>query len=352
MLFRQLFDRETCTYTYLLADEKSKEALLIDPVRENLNRDLGILKEMDLRLLFTIETHIHADHVTAGGLLRGTLGSQTVVSEAAKTHCADRSIAHGDSICFGSYSLQARATPGHTSTCMSYYLAEKNMIFTGDTLFIRGCGRTDFQQGNPEELYRSVYEQIFSLPDDTLIYPGHDYKGRTVSTVGEEKRWNPRLGGGKTLADFVRIMDGLNLSFPKRIKQAVPANMQCGLLPEDQTTTELSPSSDDMWAPIVRKNGVAQVPQTFLQEAKIRGYVLLDVRSQEEFVENHIEGAKNIPLPLLEEKSKELKQERPILCICLSGVRSAKAAVLLENLGFQVASVEGGMLGHGTAGCG
>ena len=152
MLFRQLFDRETCTYTYLLADQDTKEALLIDPVKENMERDRSLLDELGLTLIYTIETHIHADHITSGGRFRDTTGSETIVSDAAGTKCADRNIVHGEKISFGRHALEARATPGHTSTCMSYYCAEKGMIFTGDTLFIRGCGRTDFQQGNPEQL--------------------------------------------------------------------------------------------------------------------------------------------------------------------------------------------------------
>ncbi|MEC7984872.1 MAG: MBL fold metallo-hydrolase [Myxococcota bacterium] len=352
MLFRQLFDRETCTYTYLLADITSKEAVLIDPVKENLDRDRGLLAELNLRLLYTLETHIHADHITSGGLFRLEQSSQTVVSAAAQTHCADRNIVDGDEIVFGAHRLQARATPGHTSTCMSYYCESGKMIFTGDTLFIRGCGRTDFQQGNSEQLYRSVHDKIFSLSDDTLIYPGHDYKGRTVSTVGEEKKWNPRLGGGKTITEFVKIMDGLNLSFPKRIKQAVPANMQCGVVPDGLPTRTLSPSSEDTWAPIVRQNGIAVVPRSFLSEARAQGYEIIDVRRSDEFKQKHVENAKNMPLNSLEKESHILDKNKPIVCICLSGVRSMKAAALLERLGFRAASVEGGMTESGTASCG
>ena len=198
------------------------------------------------------------------------------------------------------------------------------MIFTGDTLFIRGCGRTDFQQGSSEQLYRSVHEQIFSLSDDTLIYPGHDYKGRTVSTVAEERKWNPRLGGGKTVAEFVQIMDGLNLSFPKRIKQAVPANLLCGVDSSESQRLELSPTSEDMWAPIVRKNGVAQVAKSFIGEAHTRGYIIVDVRSAQEVANEPIENAKNIPLPDLEKASVELDKGTPLICICRSGVRSGR----------------------------
>lgn len=350
MLFRQLFDRETCTYTYLLADVQSGDAILIDPVREHFDRDRSLLEELNLKLALTIETHIHADHVTSGSLFRSTVGSKTAVSAAANTDCADVKIAHRDVIQFGRHHLEARATPGHTSTCMSYYSEETDRIFTGDTLFIRGCGRTDFQEGDSEQLYRSVHEQIFSLPEHTLIYPGHDYKGRTASSVREEKRFNPRLGAGKSMADFVAIMNGLNLSFPKRIKVAVPANMQCGYVASD--TEALSPSSTDMWAPIVRKNGLACVSLGFLPQAKEHGMLILDVRSADEFAENHLEGAQNIPISELERRVHELDKQRSILCICKSGVRSARATAILERLGFQVASIEGGMLGVGAPSCG
>jgi sulfur dioxygenase len=229
MIFYQLFESESSTYTYLLADERTKEALLIDPVIETVERDIKLLSELDLKLLWTIDTHVHADHITAASTLRSQLGAKTCVSKHSNVTCADRLLSEGDLITFGSYSLKALETPGHTDSCMSFLI--DNKIFTGDVLFIRGCGRTDFQQGSSEKMYRSIHDKIFSLSDDTIIYPGHDYKGMTHSTVGLEKKFNPRLGNNKTLAEFSEIMAGLNLAPPKKIQESVPANLHCGEKP-------------------------------------------------------------------------------------------------------------------------
>ncbi len=231
MIFRQLFDRETCTYTYLLADESSGEAIIIDPVLELLDRDTSLLEELDLELRYSIETHVHADHITASGMLKERLGCKTVLSQYCKSPCVDVCACEGDVLDFGRHRLHVLETPGHTNTCNSYYLAREGMIFTGDALFIRGCGRTDFQEGDARQLYRSVHHKIFSLPAATLVYPGHDYKGCTMSTVGEEIAHNPRLGGGRSEDQFVTIMEGLDLSPPARIHIAVPANQNCGLTP-------------------------------------------------------------------------------------------------------------------------
>lgn len=231
MIFRQLFDPETSTYTYLLADDATREAVLIDPVREQFERDETVIRELDLTLLFTLETHVHADHVTSSGRFRNELGSKIAVAAAAEVKNADVALCDGDALRFGGEQLEVRATPGHTGGCLTYVVTGQGMAFTGDALLIRGCGRTDFQQGDPEMLYRSVHDKILSLPDDTALYPGHDYKGRTVSTVAEEKRFNGRLGSGKSIADFAAIMNGLDLAYPKRIDEAVPANLESGLRP-------------------------------------------------------------------------------------------------------------------------
>ena len=228
MIFRQLYDRETCTYTYLLGCRNRSEAVLIDPVLEHVDRDASLLEELGLTLVATLETHVHADHITGGGGLRERTGAKYGVSAAGNVVGAELQLVDGAMVSFGDHKLEVRATPGHTSTCLSYYVSEVGMIFTGDALFIRGCGRTDFQEGNARTLYRSVHEQILSLPEGTLIYPGHDYKGRTVSTVAEEREFNPRLGGGRSEDDFTVIMDGLNLDLPKKIAVAVPANQRCG----------------------------------------------------------------------------------------------------------------------------
>jgi glyoxylase-like metal-dependent hydrolase (beta-lactamase superfamily II) len=229
MLFRQLFDRTSCTYTYLLADPDSGEAVLIDPVRELVDRDAELLEQLGLRLVATLETHVHADHVTGASALRERLGSQVIVPANAGVRGADRGVGAGDTVAFGPYALHVRPTPGHTESCTSYVLLDPPMAFTGDALFIRGCGRTDFQGGDPSTLYRSVHTQILSLPPDARIYPGHDYKGRTVSTVAEERAHNPRLGGGRTIDDFVEIMAALNLAHPALMHVAVPANLRAGV---------------------------------------------------------------------------------------------------------------------------
>lgn len=230
MLFRQLYDPETSTYTYLLADQATREAVLIDSVREQFERDTTLMRELDLKLLYTLETHVHADHVTGSGRLREALGSAVVVSAAGGVSNADIELLDGDTLSFGSHTLEARATPGHTSGCMTFVLHEEGMAFTGDTILIRGCGRTDFQEGDARTLYASVQNRILSLTPDTLLYPGHDYKGRTVSSVAEEQLFNARLGSGKSEEDFVAIMDGLKLAYPKKIDEAVPANLESGLV--------------------------------------------------------------------------------------------------------------------------
>ncbi len=226
MIFRQLFEPVSSTYTYLLADPVTRDAVLVDPVVEEVETYVALLASLGLTLRYTLETHVHADHVTAGATLRDRLGSLTVVHRDGGAACADLQVVGGDLVRFGSLTLEVRETPGHTNGCVAYVAADR--VFTGDTLLIGGCGRTDFQQGDPARLYDSVHTQIFSLPPDTLVFPAHDYKGRTVSTVREELASNARLGGGKTKEEFVAIMHNLNLAYPKQIDRAVPANLLCG----------------------------------------------------------------------------------------------------------------------------
>jgi len=226
MLFRQLFDQETWTYTYLVADPDTQEAALIDPVLEQVERDLKLLNEMGLTLKFCLETHIHADHVTGTGKLRELTGCAGIVPENANADCANRYVSHDEILRVGNIEVRAIATPGHTDSHMAY-LVNDTHILTGDALFIRGCGRTDFQSGDAGTLYDRVTQRLFTLPDDTLVYPAHDYRGHTVSTIGEEKQWNPRFVGRDRKA-FIQFMDTLDLPDPKRIMEAVPANEHCG----------------------------------------------------------------------------------------------------------------------------
>jgi len=345
MLFRQLFDQGTWTYTYLLADPETGEAVLIDPVLEQVERDVALVNELGLKVVYTLDTHVHADHVTGASMLRKRLGSKSVLSERGGTPWADMLVKQGDMIRFGKYALEVRETPGHTNGCVSYVTADKQMIFTGDALLIRGTGRTDFQQGDPQTMYRSIQEQIFSLPDETLIYPGHDYKGRTVSTVGEEKKFNPRLGGGKSEAEFVEIMKNLKLAKPARIDEAVPANLWGGMSHAEIVTGE--PASEAQWAPIAWTS--ANVPEiepawTNAHHGAVR---IIDVREKDEYTGplGHIADAELVPLGTVETAVKSWDREAPVVIVCRSGGRSGKAALAMIGQGFKrVASMRGGMM--------
>ncbi|XP_014288724.1 persulfide dioxygenase ETHE1, mitochondrial [Halyomorpha halys] len=226
-LFRQLFDHDSCTYTYLLGDLSIKECVIIDPVLEQVERDTKLINELDLKLKYAMNTHMHADHITGTGLLKKTLpGCKSLISKSSGA-AADVHVAHNDVIQFGDFRLTVKSTPGHTNGCVTYVCDEENIAFTGDTLLIRGCGRTDFQEGNPATLYESVYKEIFSLPAHYKLFPAHDYKGLPYTTVDEEKKYNPRLT--KSKVDFIVLMNNLNLPYPKKIDVAVPANRVCGI---------------------------------------------------------------------------------------------------------------------------
>jgi glyoxylase-like metal-dependent hydrolase (beta-lactamase superfamily II) len=227
MIFRQLIDPETSTYTYLLGDEESTEAILIDPVLEQFDRDSKIIDELGLNLIYTLETHVHADHITSAYRFKQNHASVIAISKAANTENSDINVKDGDKLYFGSNIITVISTPGHTNGCVTYVLNETT-AFTGDAILIRGCGRTDFQQGSSSELFKSVRQKIFKLPDNMLLYPGHDYKGNTVTSVIEEKLYNHRLKITIGQAEFIEIMNNLNLSYPKKIKESLPANMKCG----------------------------------------------------------------------------------------------------------------------------
>lgn len=226
VLFRQLFDSETSTYSYLIADLETKTAILVDPVIEQVERDGQLLQELGLTLKYCLETHLHADHITGIGKLREITGCLGIVPENAQAACADRFIKDGEVLELGSVKIEAIATLGHTDS-HNAYLVNGTHLLTGDSLFIRGCGRTDFQSGNAGMMYDAVTQRLFALPDETLVYPGHDYRGRTVSTIGEEKQWNPRFAG-LSRDEFIQLMANLNLPNPKKIMEAVPANQRCG----------------------------------------------------------------------------------------------------------------------------
>mmetsp|Transcript_30493 Transcript_30493/g.50337 ORF Transcript_30493/g.50337 Transcript_30493/m.50337 type:complete len:255 (-) Transcript_30493:100-864(-) len=225
---KQLFDDDSSTFTYLLYDADTKDAILVDPVDLQVDRDLKEAESLGLNLVYGVNTHAHADHVTGTGLLKSQVGAafKSVISAASEAK-ADITIGQGDRIVFGNRYLKAKWTPGHTGGCMSYVADDESFVLTGDTLLIQGCGRTDFQCGSAETLYESVHTKLFTLPDSCIVYPAHDYKGRTSSTIGKEKETNPRLS--KPKPEFVEIMANLNLSYPKKIDIAVPANMRCGV---------------------------------------------------------------------------------------------------------------------------
>lgn len=226
LIFRQLFDYETWTYTYLLADPLTKEAAIIDSVKEQVPRDLKLIDELGLSLKYTLDTHVHADHITGAHDLRAKTGAKTAVSSAAEIECVDIHLKDGQELTLGSIKIRAISTPGHTNGCMSFYC--EGMVFTGDTLFIRDVGRTDFQQGSNEKMFESITQKIYSLPDETLVYPGHDYNGRLNSTVAEEKRLNPKVSQNISFEKFKMEMDAMKLGPPKKLHISLPANLNCG----------------------------------------------------------------------------------------------------------------------------
>ena len=345
LIFRQLFDAASSTYTYLLGD--AGQAVLIDPVFEHERRDTALLRELGLELVATLDTHVHADHVTAAWLLKQRCGSQILLSEHSGAANADRLLQHGDRVAFGSRSLGVRATPGHTSGCLSYVLDDHSMAFTGDSLLIRGCGRTDFQQGSPDNLFRSVKQQILSLPMACLLYPAHDYRGLTVTSVGEEQRFNPRLGGDVDAADFAGYMNNLGLPHPKLMDIAVPANLRCG-----QPDAMASLPTEPGWAPLVCSfSGIWEIQPTALQERtagrRVHDIQIIDVREPAEFTDvlGHIRGATLLPLSQLAARADDIARDRPVVAVCRSGARSAQATVLLQKAGYtQLANLAGGML--------
>lgn len=333
IVFYQLFEPETSTYTYLIADQKTKEAALIDPVLETVDRDLNLVEELGLRLMYVLDTHVHADHITGAGEIRSRTGAKTAVSAESKVECVDIPLEDGQELFLGNKKIKAIATPGHTDSCMTF--AFEGMIFTGDALLIRGCGRTDFQQGSADKLYDSVHGKLFKLPDETIVYPGHDYRGQTASTVGLEKKFNMRLNESRTKDEFKKIMAELKLANPKKIHEAVPANLLCG---KSKDSRVLHPQNVD---------GVPEVSveEVFLNMKKLK---LIDVRMPEEFNNElgHIEGSELKTLGReLEEYLKNGDRSQEIVFVCRSGARSGTATLLSMELGYKkTANMTGGMI--------
>lgn len=227
--FKQLFDDESSTYTYLLWDSATKDAILVDPVDIQVDLDLQEVSNLGLNLVFGVNTHAHADHITGTYLLKQRVPRMKSVIAKKSGAAADLHIESGDRIVFGRRFVEARATPGHTDGCMSYVADDQSFVLTGDALLIEGCGRTDFQGGSASTLYDSIYTQLFTLPATTIVYPAHDYMGRHSSTIESERDTNPRFGKEKTKEEFIVIMENLNLAYPKKIDLAVPANLRCGV---------------------------------------------------------------------------------------------------------------------------
>jgi len=342
LLFRQLVDLESSTYTYLLADRQTGDAVLIDPVFEQARRDAALIHELGLTLRWTLETHVHADHVTAAWLLRERLGSRIALGTRSGARGADLYLNQDDRLGFGAHGLSVRETPGHTAGCLTYVLDDRGRAFTGDALLVRGCGRTDFQSGSASALYRAVHRQILTLPDDCLLYPAHDYRGITVTSVAEEKALNPRLGGNLSEQDFVGYMQNLGLPHPKKIDVAVPANLACG-----RPSSGLAPQADPDWAPLSFSfAGFWEIDGRWVEE-HLSDIQVVDVRECEEFDGplGHIRGALLVPLAQLGERATGLAADRPIVTVCRAGGRSAQATVILQRSGFgRVANLAGGML--------
>jgi glyoxylase-like metal-dependent hydrolase (beta-lactamase superfamily II)/rhodanese-related sulfurtransferase len=290
----------------------------------------------------TLDTHCHADHVTGAWLMKTAFGSKVGLSPLYNAKNVDLPLAQGDVVRFGKESLEVRATPGHTNGCLSYVTASHQTVFTGDALLVRGAGRTDFQEGNARMLFRSIHEQLFSLPDACVVYPGHDYEGRTSTTIGEERKHNPRIGGAAREEDFVGYMTNLGLPHPKQLAVALPANLRAGQ-PEDGKAPPLGAD----WGPVVvTYAGVPEIGPEWLAGHRREVHVL-DVRSAAEFDGElgHVEGAQLIPLDDLRARASEVAADKPVVVVCQTGKRSALATAILRKAGLaRVANLAGGMV--------
>jgi glyoxylase-like metal-dependent hydrolase (beta-lactamase superfamily II)/rhodanese-related sulfurtransferase len=333
MIFRQLFDSVSGTYTYLLAKRHGGEALIIDPVIEKVDRYLQLVKELDLKLVKAVDTHVHADHVTGLGALRDKTQCITVMGEMAKVDVVSMRVAEGDKLKVDGVALDVVYTPGHTDDSYSFLMGDR--IFTGDTLLIRGTGRTDFQNGDARAQYDSIFNKILKLPEETLIYPAHDYKGETVSTVGEERRFNPRLQV-KSIDEYVEIMNNLKLPNPKMMDVAVPANLHQGLHQEEVAKRGWAVTADEALR-LVGRDEVRFVDLRETSEREKHGVIPGSLHAP------YTELAMNIgPGGSLRRLSEQ--SGRRILFYCAFGERSAMAVQAAQDAGLSSAKhVEGGM---------
>ena len=324
MIFRQLFDGTSGTYTYLLASRRGGEALIIDPVLERVERYLQLVRELDLRLVKAVDTHLHADHVTGLGALRDRTHCITVMGEHTQADVVSMRVAEGDYVGIEGVRLDVLYTPGHTDDSYSFLLADR--VFTGDTLLIRGTGRTDFQNGDPRAQYDSIFNKLLRLPDETMIFPAHDYKGESVSTIGEEKNFNPRLRA-KSIDEYVDLMNNLKLPNPKMMDVAVPANMRVGLRQEE----------------IARKGWALSAAEAMAMRGR-NDVALIDLREKNER-EKHgvIPGSLHAPYPDLQENISaggmlhELAEAtgKRIVFYCAYGERSAMAVQAAQDAGLR-----------------
>jgi sulfur dioxygenase len=333
VIFRQLFDATSGTYTYLLASRRGGEALIIDPVLEKVERYLQLIRELDLKLLKAVDTHLHADHITGLGALRDRTRCITVMGEQSSVDVVSMRIADGDRLGIEGISLDVAYTPGHTDDSYSFIMPDR--VFTGDTLLIRGAGRTDFQNGDPRAQYESIFNRLLRLPDETMVFPAHDYKGDTVSTIGEEKRYNPRLQVN-SIDEYVALMNNLNLSNPKMMDVAVPANMRQGLVQQEIARRGWAVTADDMKALLGQ-----------------RDIVLIDLRERTER-EKHgmIPGSLHAPYPDLQQNIQAggmlyelaIATNRRLVFYCAFGERSAMAVQAAQDAGLATAChIHGGV---------
>ena len=338
MIFRQLFDSVSGTYSYLIASRKGAEALIIDPVLEKVDRYIQLMNDLDLRLVKAVDTHLHADHVTGLGALRDRTQCVTVMGESSKADVVSMRLADGDKLDIEGISLDVIYTPGHTDDSYSFALPDR--VFTGDTLLIRGTGRTDFQNGDPRAQYDSIFNRLLKMPNETLVFPGHDYKGDTVSTIGEERNSNPRLQV-KSIDEYVNLMNNLNLPNPKMMDVAVPANMKIGLAQD-----------------AVAKNGWAVMAADALRFVGDPNIVLIDLREKSER-DRHgaIPGALHEPYPKLRENLgpggllRALASNRELMFYCAYGERSAMAVQAAQAAGITSARhIQGGIAAWKAAG--